>query len=88
MDRSVAEDLPAWGHALHAHDASLDFMAYAEGRNIVYSETETTEQASEWPFGEFPLVNAVQEMYRPEPKQMPRLCFRHSYTGEVCIFLT
>ena len=88
MDISVAEDQPAWGHALQAQDALLDFTAYMEECNINYRDTETPEQAAQWPFSEFPQVSAVQEMYKPEPKQMPSICFRCSLTGQFYFFAT
>ena len=87
MDLHVAEDQPAWDHALHAQEALVDFIAHMEAQNIDYRNPETTEQATEWPFGEYPQVEAVQVMYRPEPKQMPNLCFGCSQTGKFFFFV-
>ena len=86
MDLYVAEDLPAWGHFLHTQEALLEFIAFMEAQNIDCSDAEASEQVSEWPFSEFPQVSAVQDMYRPEPKQMPMLCFNCGQTGTLYAF--
>ena len=91
MANSVAEDHPLWGHAIHAHQALLDFIAYVDDHNALVvdaSEIETSEQSPDWPFSEFPQIAAVQDMYRPEPKQMPMLCFQCGHTGEFYVFAT
>ena len=84
MDITVAEDLPAWEHALHAHEALLEFLAYVDAQNIAlrnFVTTEPTDIDTEWPFSEYPQTLAVQDMYKPEPKQMPTLCFQCEMSG-------
>ena len=88
MNPQVAEDLQSWDHALHAQEALLDFVAHIEEQQADFRLSETPEQSPEWPFGEYPQIEAVQDMYRPEPKQMPMICFRCGTTGKFFFFVT
>ena len=88
MADSVAEDHPEWRHVLHSQDVLIDFLAYEEERNVNNRTTTATVQVPEWPFAEYPQTNAVQEMYAPEPKQMPVICFQCGHTGMAYYFAT
>ena len=88
MADSVAEDHPEWNHVLHSQDVLIDFITFVEERNVSYRDTEVNKQTSEWPFGKYPQINAVQDMYKPEPKQMPMICFNCGHTGIAYCFAT
>ena len=88
MDKIVEQGHPVRGHDVYSYEALIDFLAYVEERNVDYRDTKTTKQDSEWPFAEFPQMNAVQEMYAPEPKQMPMICFNCGHTGIAYCFAT
>ena len=88
MEFDIPEDQPTWDHAQHAQEVLLEFQAHMEDQQADFRLSETPEQSTEWPFGEYPQVEAVQEMYRPEPKQMPIICFQCGKNMRYLFFVT